>query len=159
MAREQSAETVIAAPKARVWEVLADLETVQDYDGNVQRAHYLSETREGVGAARQCDLPDGTSVHERVTAWHEGDGYSIAVVEDDEYDLTDQAVDFQLEEHDGGTAVRMNYSYELKPGVATTGDEADAMAAEIVAGVLGGLKQFIETGERVEMPVAAAPSG
>ena len=39
------------APRSAVWRTLADLETRQDYDTEVVRSFYVSEAREGVGAA------------------------------------------------------------------------------------------------------------
>ncbi len=35
----------------------------------------------GVGAARQCDLPAGGFVRERVTEWQAGESYAINVYE------------------------------------------------------------------------------
>lgn len=154
MAREQTGETLIAAPKTKVWAVLANLETVQDYDPFVRRAYFLTEARVGVGAARHCDVIDGTFVRERVTEWREGDGYSITVDEDNQADfpLTDQALEFHLGERDGGTTVEARFSYGLKPDAKVSADEADAMAGELVSGVLEGLRAFVETGEPTRMP-------
>ncbi len=71
----------IDAPRDKVWAILADLETVRNYDSEIINAFYISDNREGVGAARQCDLPDGGYIKERITEWNPGEGYSLIVDE------------------------------------------------------------------------------
>ena len=144
------ADIRIEAPRPAVWGTLANLETLQDYDHQVVKSFYVTEAREGVGAARQCDLPDGTHVTERVVSWREEAGYVLEINEDDNYPTTDMRVEFTLEEAAGGTRVGMTYRYALKPGVsADAGEEIELGSKELVAGVLAGLKKFIETGEPV----------
>ena len=119
-----SADIKIDAPKLDAWRVLADLEKLQDYDDLVVKSFYLSEAREGVGATRQCDLPDGTYVRERVVSWREGDGYVLEILEDGtDYPMLDQQVEFALEETDGATRVDMTYRYALKPDVSASDAE------------------------------------
>ncbi len=141
----------IEAPRSDVWGILANLETLQHYDREVERSFYVSDAREGVGATRQCDLPDGTSVKERVVSWREGDGYVIEVDEDGtNYPTTDMRVEFTLEEAAGGTRVGMTYRYALKPGMpAEAGEEMRQGFQELVTGLLAGLKKYVETGESI----------
>ena len=145
-------ETTINASKSRVWEILANLETVEDYDSAIVKSFYLSDQREGVGASRQCDLPDGSYVREGVVDWRDGEGYTLTVDEDGtEYPVSDQKIEFSLEETDEGTRVVMSYKYSLKPENTTDPEEMAQGAQELVNSVLAGLKGFMETGE----PVAA----
>ncbi len=98
------ADIQIEAPRSAVWRILADLETPQDYDTEVVRSFYVSEAREGVGASRQCDLPDGTHVTETVVSWRDEDGYVIEAYEDGtDLPTTDMEVEFTLVEAAGGT--------------------------------------------------------
>ena len=144
-----SGETTIDSPKASVWEVLSDLETVQSYDSGVTKAFYVSKEREGVGAARHCDLPDGTYVRERIVDWREGEGYTINVYDDGtEFPMSDQTAEFTLQDSGEGTRVTMTYRYSLKSGMAVDAEETTQMAHEIVSGVLAGLKAFAEAGEQ-----------
>ena len=144
-----SGETTINKPKASVWEVLSNLETVQRYDSGVSKAFYVSEELEGVGAARHCDLPDGTYVRERIVDWREGEGYTINVYEDGtEFPMSDQTAEFTLQDSADGTRVTMTYRYSLKPGIAVDAEETAQMAHQIVTEVLAGLKTFAEAGER-----------
>ena len=160
MATEQASETFIGAPRARVWELLADLSSLEDFDPNVLRSFYVTEDRAGVGAARQCDLPDDAWVRERVIAWDEGRGYEIEVYEgSSDFPLDDQRARFELEDRENGTLVRLTFRYTLVPDAGVTEQEAAAMGSELVASVVGGLKRFVETGERVDLPEQAAASG
>ncbi len=144
----------IDAPKPDVWRVLADLERLQDYDPFVVKSFFLSAVREGVGATRQCDVPDGTHVQERVVSWQEGDGYVLEVLEDGtDYPMLDQQVEFALEETDGATRVDMTYRYALKPDVsASDAEEMKQGGQELVTGLLANLKRLVETGEPVTAP-------
>lgn len=134
--------------------MLADLEAAERYDAFIQRASYISEERAGIGAARRCDLPDGSSIEERVIDWTEGESYEIEASDDPTgaFPLVNQRARFDLRERGGETLVRMTFRYDYDPNMAVPQAEANAMAEELLGGVLGGLKQFVETGE----PVAAA---
>ncbi len=149
-----SADIKIDAPKLDVWRVLADLEKLQDYDPFVVKSFYLSEAREGVGASRQCDLPGGNYVRERVISWREGDGYVLEIDEDGSDSRTlNQQAEFTLEETDGATKVAMTYRYALKPDVsAADAEEMKQGGQELVTGLLANLKKLVETGERVTTP-------
>jgi len=154
----QSTEIVIEAPRAEVWAVLSNLETAERYDAFIERASYVSEARSGVGAARQCDLPDGSSIQERVIAWDEGTGYEIEASDDptEAFPLINQRVRFDLESPANGTLVRMTFSYDYAPTIEIATSEADDMATGLLAGVLGGLKHLMETGEPAPIPQPVA---
>ncbi|MGH9922876.1 MAG: SRPBCC family protein [Nitrososphaerales archaeon] len=59
-------EVRIDAPLDKVWQTIADLESVRFYNPWVKTVRYTSQNREGVGAARHCDFKDGTSMEEKV---------------------------------------------------------------------------------------------
>ena len=141
----------IEAPRSDVWGILANLETLQHYDREVVRSFYVSDVREGVGATRQCDLPDGTHVKETVVSWREGEGYALEVDEDgSDYPTTDMRVEFTLDEAAEGTRVGITYQYALKPGMpAEAGEEMRQGFQELVTGLLAGLKKYVETGESI----------
>ena len=154
------ANVKIDAAKSEVWSVLSKLEGLQDYDSEVAKSFQLPGPREGVGASRQCDLPDGGYVRERVTSWREGDGYSLEVYEDatgHPFTLTDQRVEFALEETDGGTRVEMTYGYVLESDLPESAAEMRQGAQALLGVVLAGLQRLVETGESV--PRVPARSG
>ena len=140
----------INAPKEKVWEILSNLETVQNYDPIVVNAFYTSDIKEGVGASRQCDLPEGGYVKERITAWNPGEGYSLNIYEDGEPDspFENQAAHFALAENGQGTMVTMTFEYTLKADIPVDPQEIEQMwAEEALPGILAGLKHYVETGE------------
>ena len=143
----------INAPKEKVWEILSNMETVQNYDPMVINAFYTSDIKEGVGASRQCDLPEGGYVKERITAWNLDEGYSLKVYEDSEPDspLENQVAHFALAENEQGTKVTMTFEYNLKADVPVDPQEMEQMwAEEALPGILAGLKHYIETGEQMQ---------
>ncbi len=144
-------EVLVNAYKENIWEILANLESVQQYDPGVTAARYLTEAKEGVDAARHCDLVDGDFVKERITAWSPEEGYSIAVYEGGNAFAPFQSQEgrFILTDAQGGTAVRMELTYQLQPDVPGE-REIEAQMGELVAGTLSGLKHYAETGQPVE---------
>src|SRR5262245_49529766 len=60
----------VEAPVDIVWHAIAgDLTAVQHYNPMVSSAHLLGTLREGVGAARRCELKPKGFVEERVWEW------------------------------------------------------------------------------------------
>lgn len=67
----------------RVWEILADLEAVREYNPGVKSAAVDGEQRSGVGARRVCELAPRGRVVERVTHWEDARALGLEVVESD----------------------------------------------------------------------------
>jgi uncharacterized protein YndB with AHSA1/START domain len=143
-------EIQIDVSKEKVWEILSNLETVQNYDPFVVNSFYTSDIKEGVGASRQCDLPEGGYIKERIIAWNPGEGYSLNVYEDGEPDspLENQYAHFTLKEDGQGTTVTMTIEYDMKADAPVDPQEIEQMwRDEILPGLLAGLKHFVETGQ------------
>lgn len=73
----------IDQPAARVWELLADFQSIAAWNPNLSASYLLDGSQaQGVGASRQCDLADGKNwIRERITDWKEGESYSIDIFE------------------------------------------------------------------------------
>jgi hypothetical protein len=146
-------DTVINASANEVWAVLANLESVQHYDSAIVKASYLTDKRSGVGAARRCDLPNNEYIYERVIAWDEGRSYAVEVYDDhseEGWPCKDQIAQFKLADQGvEKTLVTIEYQYQIKPGVSLSEDEVKQMAEELLASVLGGLKNFVELEKRI----------
>ncbi|RMF77086.1 MAG: SRPBCC family protein [Chloroflexi bacterium] len=152
-----SDEIRINAPKARVWEVVADIGAVQRYHPAVAKSWYTTEQRDGVGACRHCDLLPMGTVEERITEWNEGESYTIEIYESSKTPPFDKAVAFiSLHEDGEETVVRMEITYTMKFG--PLGALMDALMvrkqfSKVVPNLLAGLKHHVETGEEVDRDV------
>lgn len=141
--------TVIDAPPAEVWRILADLESVELYSPGVKTASYTSAEREGIGASRYCDFHGPGSVHERVVHWEKGERLGIHIEKG--FPADNVIADFRLSPVEGGTRVDVHFSYDNKYG--PLGALMDrllmrAYAEKAMHSLVKGLKRHTETGER-----------
>ena len=60
---------------------LAELGAASAWNPAIGNSYYTSEDKEGVGAARHCNFPDGGYVKERVTDWKAEDTVRLIVYE------------------------------------------------------------------------------
>ena len=150
-----SGDIRIDAPKERVWAVLADLEAVQLYNPGITKAYYTSEARNGVGATRHCDFPDGGYVKERATEWNPGEGYRLEIYEGT-VPFQSSGGSFMVKDTEPGSTVTFTFEYELEPGVPVDPQEVERQnREELIPGVLAGLKHYVETGQPMPMPEGA----
>ncbi len=56
----------INSPKETVFQVLSDLEKVQEYNPMVLSAYYISDTHHAIGASRECQLAGNDIVREKI---------------------------------------------------------------------------------------------
>lgn len=141
-----SSEVEIAAPKEKVWAILSDLQSIQNYDPGVTNAYYISDTKEGVGAARHCDLEVGGYVKERAIEWNAGDSYSIEVYEGGEAfaPFEKQEARFVLQGEGNATNVTMDLEWELKPEAEDAAQQIASEMPALLEGTLTGLKSYVE---------------
>ena len=148
-------EVRINAPKEKVWSVLADLGAVSAWNPVIANSYYTSEDKEGVGAARHCDFPDGGYTKERVTDWKAEDTVRLNVYEgtvpfDNFYGT------YTVRDDGDSSIVHLALEYDLKSGVPVDPQEIERQNRdELIPVVLGGLKHYVETGEPMLMPVPA----
>ena len=109
-------EIKINAAPEKVWEALANLETVQHYNPLVASTKYTSANREGVNAARHCDFkPNGFS-KEKVTEWIPNKLLGMEVVESS-FPMKYTRWKTHLKgDESGGTLVSQDLEYEVKFG-------------------------------------------
>lgn len=152
-----SDEVRINAPKARVWEVLANIGSVQRYHPGVAKSWYTTEQREGVGACRHCDLLPMGTVEERIVEWNEGESYTIEIYEGSKTPPFNKAFAYISLRVDGdATVVRMTMEYTMKFG--PIGALMDALIVrkqfeKVAPSLLAGLKHHVETGEEIDREV------
>ncbi len=144
-------KTHIDAPKAQVWEVLADLGSIAKWSPGVTASHCTSEAQRGEGATRHCDI-EGMGgkpayLEERAFDWREGEGFKIDVYETN-LPIKRNVVTFSLSESDDGTIVEASPDYELKFG--PIGSLMDKLMVRRrfeagMEGLLAGLKNDVES--------------
>ena len=65
----------IKAPRAQVWEVLADVENISLWSNAVVSAK-TEEIKTGIGTKRACTLSNNTTIYEEWTEWRENESYT-----------------------------------------------------------------------------------
>jgi len=136
----------INASPEKVWKVLANLEDVQLYNPLVGKTIYISQNKEGVGAARHCDFkPKGFS-KERVTDWMPNKMLGMEVVESS-FPMKYTQWKTHLTADGNGTLVSQDLEYEMKFGLF--GDLMNSLLMKnkynaILQSIFDGLKKHIE---------------
>ncbi|HXU06791.1 MAG TPA: SRPBCC family protein [Polyangia bacterium] len=141
-------EIRIDAPPEKVWSALASLDALAEYDPGVSKAEVVSETKQGPGAARKCDLAPGGWFKERVGTWRPNEALSFELYE---CTLPVRALrhSYTLVADAGGTVVRQRMEYRLKFGPLGTLLDALIVRRKWSAGIHGffsGLKRYVESG-------------
>ncbi len=150
----------IDAPVETVWSVLADLGSIDKWNPGVAESRTTSETAQGDGATRHCDLDDKNYLEERAFDWREGEGYKIDVTETS-LPLKSNIVTFAIVAEGHGTRVNVTADYVLKFG--PIGAIMDMLFAKRQSqqgfdDMLTGLKHHVETGELIGDTVPALVS-
>ncbi|MEM7344169.1 MAG: SRPBCC family protein, partial [Chloroflexota bacterium] len=68
---------IINAPAHRVWDVLSDYHNPQVFHPFLESVDQLSEIDRGLGATRQCNLYNNSSIVEEVIDWEEGKSFTV----------------------------------------------------------------------------------
>jgi len=147
-------EVEINAPKDKVWSILADIGSVQNYSPGVVKSLSTSDAKNGIGASRHCDLLPMGSVEERVIEWDEGNSYKIEIYEGKKVPFLGTGK-FEVSEIDAKTKVKMTFDYNIKGGIIASimGMMMKGKMDKTIEGVLIGLKHHAETGEEVSLKV------
>jgi uncharacterized protein YndB with AHSA1/START domain len=142
-------ETTIAAPIKDVWDVLADISEIYKWNPGVFDSHLTSETTEGEGSSRYCNLGGNNYLHERVQLWSPERALTMRVTQTN---LPFEHVDirFRLAPMGGATRVTVSPEYKLKFGIIGSIMDAVYVRKSYSNGMealLAGLKKFIENSE------------
>ena len=60
-----------------IWKFLDDFGSVYKYNPGVESSEILGSKKTGLGARRQCNFYDGTSLKEKITHYDEGRSYTF----------------------------------------------------------------------------------
>jgi uncharacterized protein YndB with AHSA1/START domain len=108
-------EILAHCPPTRVWELLADLESVQHYNPGVRHAAIQGALRTGVGAQRSCELKPKGRVVERVTHWEDGHALGLEL-EEHNWPVNFMRWVTRVEPHGSGTRISQSLEYQVKFG-------------------------------------------
>ena len=144
-------EVWIDAPKAQVWDALADFGNISIFNPTVPNSYLTSEQKQGVGTTRHCDLNvPGSSVEERIVQWQDGKMMQIEIYSGTKTPPFKTALaSISVQEENGGTRVRGTLDYTLKYGpIGWLMDAAmvKPQFGKAWGGIFAGLKHYIETG-------------
>ncbi|MEN8238136.1 MAG: SRPBCC family protein [Actinomycetota bacterium] len=108
------ADVVIDAPRYVVWDALADIEAVVQWNPGIDDVECISEVRSGVGARRRCYTHPTGWMTESITEWFEGE--LIAFDIEDAAPLEIGVARFDLCDVGSGTRLRASFEYDVKLG-------------------------------------------
>ena len=139
----------ISAPVASVWEVLADIGSIADWNPGVVRSYVTGDRAGDVGAARHCDLGGKNYLDEEVVEWEEGRLLTMRVVGSN-MPFKTADIRFTLWAESDGTAVTVAPEYSLKGGILgrlMDGLVVRRMYIRGMEALLSGLKAHVEVEE------------
>ena len=116
MTRNITVERTVAAPRAGVWEVLADYPNIMNWNDGVAKSFAIGEQLDGVGAQRKCELTPSGAMRETVTEWTPEEKMVIAIDEIEKMPVNEATMTFTLAERGEKTSVKMSYDYAPKGG-------------------------------------------
>ena len=138
----------IAAPLAEVWQVLADLGSIDHWNPGVLHSKGTPGDIAGVGAGRHCLLAGEKYIDEEVVDWQPGERLTMRIVATN-LPLKSADVRFTLSDGGGATLVTVTPDYTVKYG--NFGKFLDLLVVRRryqrgMKVLLSGLKHHIEAG-------------
>ena len=143
-------EISINVKREIVWKVLADLGGVSTWNPTITNSYYISEAKEGLGASRHCDLPDGGYVNESATQWEAGTLVRLHVYEGT-VPFENYYGTYSLSTEGDKTLVNLALEYDIQPNSGLDSDRVERRNRErLIPTILEGLKHYAETGQPVQ---------
>ncbi len=139
-------ETTINAAADAVWEVLSDIGSIYEWNPGVIQSQATSDTTEGLGATRTCDLGGDNFLDEEVVAWKPGEQLTMRIVGTNlPFETAD--VRFYLRPEGDKTVVIVSPEYKLKFGPVGALMDRFYVRGTYQKGMdnlLQGLKEYVE---------------
>lgn len=147
-------QTRIQASKGKVWPVLANIGQVYRYAPGVEKSYYIGNQKEGIGAARICELSPAGKVKEKVMLWDDQNGYTLKIEGLEKMptvkDLTAKLELNAITSHMSEVSVVMEY--QMKLGILGKLLDQVLIKSKLkkaMEGTLEGLKVYIEQGVEI----------
>lgn len=157
--RKLSESVKIAAPRALVWEALADFGDVAAWAPYMRISHLVGSQETGVGTRRAMQHELGFRFEELVTEWREGSGFTFDVLKAP-WPMKDVKESWNCHGDNGFTTVNTQVTYGMRLG--PLGAAADWLLVRLIVrremrSGLRGLKEYVE--RRAERLTAVQSSG
>ena len=139
-------EIKIEAPVDRVWDTLADIGSIYEWNPGVKQSHVTTNYREGLGAGRHCDLGKKRFLDETVVDWEPHQRLTMRIVATN-LPLKTADIRVALRPAGGGTIVTVSPADALKFGLLGTLLDWLFVRPTYVEGMramLLGLKEYVE---------------
>ena len=116
--RNVKVQRTLAAPRSRVWAVLADYPNIADWNDGVNNSYAIGDATEGVGAQRKVELGSKGSIkmRETVTEWVPEETMAVAIDQIEKMPVKQATMTFTLSDGGENTPLTMSYDYEPKGG-------------------------------------------
>ncbi len=138
--------TKINAPIEHVWQVLADIGNIYQWNPGVIESYCTTEQIAGVGASRFCNLGSNNYLDEKVVEWEDKQCLTIRIVGTNlPFNTAD--IRFTLQPDNEATVVTVSPDYELKFGILGSLLDYFYVRHSYMKGMkalLAGLKQHVE---------------
>ncbi len=137
-----------------VWPALADFANIQVFNPSVTESYNTSTAAQGPGATRHCTLTFG-AIEERIIDWKEGESYTVEIYDSKGIPPIVKNMRATLaikEAANGGTNASFTFNYDMAfgpVGALMNAAMVKNQYGKASAGILAGLKHYIETGEEV----------
>lgn len=109
-------EIDIEATPAEVWDVLADLDRLAEYDPVVVTSTILGDRPSGLGARRRCEVKPRRWFHEEVTIWEPHERVQFTIIECN-LPTDNLTHSYTLTPTPTGTNVEQVMKYEMRLGL------------------------------------------
>ena len=72
-------QITINASKKKVWDIVSNLGDIYKFHPGVSKSYYTTDSLEGIGAARICELQPAGKILETVKSWNKGNGFLLEI--------------------------------------------------------------------------------
>jgi ligand-binding SRPBCC domain-containing protein len=110
-------EITIDAPIEKIWEALAGIENLEKFDPAVKKSTALTEEKNGIGAIRKVDMPDGKNwFKEKVVACEPYEALTYQLT-DCSFPIDGLQHSYSFEKIDNQIKVKQIMQYSVKFGL------------------------------------------
>ena len=131
----------INAPVTAVWETLADVGNIYQWNPGVKASHLTTDQAEGIGACRTCDLGGKNYLDEQVVTWEPEHKLTMRITGTN-MPFKTADIRFTLQDNGSSTDVTVSPIYELKYGVIGQFMDLFFVKSTYEKGMIGLLKRI-----------------